>query len=206
MTATATLGLRRKVKERPTLSDTERVEIAEAFALFDGSGAGTIDYHDLKVALKALGFEVRKAEVRSLMASHGCGDAADARVDRETFTEILTGKYLSRDPEEEWRKAFAIFDESGEGRITLKNLRRVAKELGEPLGDDELSAMIGEYQRCGRGWGPRDDNNKTPALSRIRLPYPIPSHPSLPPPPLPRPQTNLTPQKKVQSIKINSLK
>ena len=143
-----TLGLRPKRKERPTLTDVERSEIAEAFSLFDtnvgGGSAGTLDYHDLKVALRALGFEVRKAEVRALMVANGCGDKDDSRVTRDAFTSILTDKYLSRDPEDEWHKAFTIFDESGEGRITLKNLRRVAKELGEPLGEDELAAMIGE--------------------------------------------------------------
>ena len=67
----ATLGLRPKRKERPTLTDVERKEISDAFSLFDTSGSGTIDYHDLKVALRALGFEVRKAEVRALMVANG---------------------------------------------------------------------------------------------------------------------------------------
>ena len=31
--------------------------------------------------------------------------------------------------------------------ITLKNMRRVAKELGENLTDDELQAMIDEFDR-----------------------------------------------------------
>jgi centrin-3 len=141
-----TLGLRPKRKERPTLTDVERKEISDAFSLFDTSGSGTIDYHDLKMALKALGFEVRKTEVRALMVANGCGDKEDSRVSRDAFTTIVTEKYLSRDPEDEWRKAFTIFDETGEGKITLKNLRRVAKELGEPLGDDELAAMIGEIE------------------------------------------------------------
>jgi hypothetical protein len=78
------------------------------------------------------------------MVSHGCGEGAGARISRDAFTAIMTEKYLARDPEDEWRKAFAIFDEAGEGRISLKNLRRVAKELGEPIEDDELAAMIGE--------------------------------------------------------------
>ena len=53
---------------------------------------------------------------------------------RETVAERI----LARDPAEEIKRAFQLFDEEKTGRISLKNLKRVVRELNEHLDDDEL--------------------------------------------------------------------
>ncbi len=50
----------------------------------------------------------------------------------------MTKKFNERDPTDEILKAFKLFDEDNSGKITLRNLKRVARELGENLSDDEL--------------------------------------------------------------------
>ncbi|KAN0065753.1 Calcium-binding component of the spindle pole body (SPB) half-bridge [Thecaphora frezii] len=125
------------------LTDEQRQEIKEAFELFDTDKDGAIDYHELKVAMRALGFDLKKAEVLKLLRDH---DKTGANViEWEDFNRIMSERIASRDPMDEIRRAFALFDDDGTGKISLRNLKRVAKELGENLDDDELQAMIDEF-------------------------------------------------------------
>ncbi len=142
-----TTGQRRR--QRQDLSEEQKQEIKEAFDLFDTDKTGTIDYHELKVAMRALGFDVKKQEVINLMREFD--REGSGQIEYPDFLEIMTSKISERDPIEEILKAFKLFDEDNSGRISLRNLRRVARELGENLSDDELQAMIDEFDKDGDG-------------------------------------------------------
>ena len=58
------------VHARPELSDEQKQEIKEAFELFDTDKDGAVDYHELKVAMRALGFDLKKAEVLKTLRDH----------------------------------------------------------------------------------------------------------------------------------------
>ena len=63
-----------------------------------------------------------------------------------SFNVRLVSEWVSqRDPVEETLKAFKLFDDDESGKISLRNLRRVARELGENMSEDELRAMIDEF-------------------------------------------------------------
>ena len=64
---------------------------------------------------------------------------------------MMSQKILNRDPKDEILKAFRLFDDDETGKISFKNLKHVAKELGERMTDEELQEMIDEADRDGDG-------------------------------------------------------
>lgn len=63
----------------------------------------------------------------------------------QLLTSLVGERIINRDPIEEIRRAFRLFDDDGTGKISFRNLKRVARELGENLSDEELRAMIDEF-------------------------------------------------------------
>ncbi|KAI7503740.1 hypothetical protein KC367_g1565 [Hortaea werneckii] len=173
---------RREAEERgalDALSEEQREEVNEAFSLFDLDRDAHIDYHELRVALKALGFDLPKSEILSILQTHGipasslsASSKAPASLaqqqapaftgpsrlllSHQAFQLVAAQRILSRDPREEILRAFELFDSEGKGRIDLQDLRRVARELGEGLQEEELQAMIEEFDVRGEGGVDRD--------------------------------------------------
>ena len=136
-------------KKRNELTEEQRQEIKEAFDLFDTDGSNTIDAKELKVAMRALGFEPKKDEVRKMIQE--CDRDQSGVIDFPEFLEMMTQKMAERDPRDEMLKAFRLFDDDDTGKISFKNLKRVAQELGENMTDEELQEMIDEADRDGDG-------------------------------------------------------
>ena len=89
------------------LTEEQMQEIREAFELFDVDGSGYVDTRELKISLRALGFEVKKAEVRSLVAN--IGKSPDDVVNFDEFCQILSVKMATRDSRDEIMKVCGTF-------------------------------------------------------------------------------------------------
>jgi len=142
-------GGRDAVTARPGIPEWQMQELREAFDLFDTDGSGTIDTKELQVALRALGFDSKKEKVRKMIADIDLDGSGT--IDFEEFVEMMTGKMGDRDSPEEIRRVFKLFDDDETGRISFRNLKRVARELGENMTDEELQEMINKADLDGDG-------------------------------------------------------
>merc|ERR1712072_1254678 len=116
----------------PGMTEAEVEEIREAFNYFDKDGSGTIDVNELKQAMQELGFEAKN------------------QIDFDEFLDMMCAR-VNKDNPEDIKKIFRLFDDDSTGKISLKNLRRVAHELGEDLSDEQLRDMIARADMDGDG-------------------------------------------------------
>merc|ERR1711981_1065661 len=117
------------------MSADQKKEVKEAFDLFDTDGSGAIDAKELKVAMQALGFEPTNQEITKMVQEIDVD--GNSTVEFEEFEEMM--------------KAFALYDVDNKGKITITDMERVAKELGENLSTDELQGILDESDRDGNG-------------------------------------------------------
>ena len=99
--------------------------------------------------MRALGFEPKREEIKKMIAD--VDKDGSGVIDYPEFLDMMTQKMAERDPREEMLKAFRLFDYDESGKISFRNLKRVAKELGENMTDDEITEMIEEADRDGDG-------------------------------------------------------
>ena len=104
---------KRRTHPRPELTDEQKQEIKEAFELFDTDKDGCVDYHELKVAMRALGFDMKKAEVLKIIRDHD--KSGHGLMDFEDFVKISTCPIVGISP-------YALRCTLANGVLTLPSL------------------------------------------------------------------------------------
>ncbi|CAK7337666.1 unnamed protein product [Dovyalis caffra] len=134
-----------KHRRQHGLTSQKRQEIREAFELFDTDGSGTIDAKELNVAMRALGFEMTEEQIEQMIAD--VDKDGSGAIDYDEFEHMMTAKIGERDTKEELSKAFLIIDHDNNGKISVNDIKRIAKELGESFTDREIEEMVEEADR-----------------------------------------------------------
>ncbi|XP_033021531.1 centrin-2-like [Lacerta agilis] len=131
------------------LSPAQKEQMRDAFDLLDADGTGTIDVKDLKVSIRALGFEPTREEIKRIVSE--VDKEGSGKIGFDAFYSVMTKKMSETDPKEEILKSFKLFEDPERGKIGFKDLKRVASEIGEKLTDEELQEMITEADLNGDG-------------------------------------------------------
>jgi hypothetical protein len=164
-------------KKKPVQKlDPEQVEeLKEAFNLFDTDNNGQIDAKELKAALRALGFQVKKAEVRKMILDIDRDEAGTVSFD--DFVELMTGRMSERDSKEEIAKVFSLFDHENTGKITFRDLK--VRGLAQ-WWRGRWGGAVGRQEPLG---GPPGCPSPPPFFSSFSVLHPSHSAPANPPSP-----------------------
>lgn len=125
--------------EQPFLTDQEYREIRDAFELFDIDDSGSLDAKELKVAMRAMGFDIKRDEQRAIMQEMANGTGC---IEFHNFAVVMHRKIQRRDRDEEIEKAFKLMDQDHTGKISFDNLKRIAGDLGEEIADEDLQDLF----------------------------------------------------------------
>ena len=129
-----------KKYERPGLTADEIEEIKEAFDIFDVDRSGAISVQELLNAMKSLGFDTKNPAIYQMISD--MDEDGNGEIDFEEFLDMMTARISDRNTKEDLERVFKLFDDKRTGEITVDNLRRVAKELGEDIPEEELKEII----------------------------------------------------------------
>jgi centrin-1 len=105
--------------------------------------------------MRALGYDIKKADVVKYFAE--VDKDISTTLNFEEFVKIVGPKLRNKDSRDEIMKIFKLFDEDNTGKISFKNLKKIAAELGENISDEELNEMIQEADKDSDGLITPDD-------------------------------------------------
>jgi centrin-1 len=141
---------------RQLLTLDQKNDIKRAFDYFDQGGAGKIKKKELKVILRALGFDPSNEELEKLVENRNKKEEEKDSIDFQEFMDIMLSKIEEKlsldDIKYAFNKIATIKKKSQENEkyITSEDLAEMTKELGESLTKEELDEMLNEAIEAGK--------------------------------------------------------
>ncbi|KAF5742736.1 hypothetical protein HS088_TW09G00796 [Tripterygium wilfordii] len=112
----------------PAQKRMEMTELKRVFQMFDRNGDGRITKKELNESLENMGIFIPDKELAQMIEKIDVN--GDGCVDIEEFGVLYQSIMDERDHEEDMMEAFNVFDQNGDGFITVDELRSVLGSLG----------------------------------------------------------------------------
>lgn len=138
---------KKRSKKAIQLDEHQKLEAEEAFKALDKEDTGAIETKDLKKALSTLGLKLANEEINKIIKDV----EDDGQIFFEDFLDVVAVQMERKASSEDVGKIFALFDVDKKGKISIKDLRRVNKELDEKIPEEELEEMIAHTDLNGDG-------------------------------------------------------
>ncbi|KAJ3675399.1 hypothetical protein LUZ60_004441 [Juncus effusus] len=126
-------------------------ELARVFQMFDRNGDGRITRKELSDSLDNLGIYIPEDELTMMIEKIDVNK--DGCVDIEEFGALYETIMDEKNAEDDMKEAFSVFDQNGDGYITVEELRDVLNSLGLKQGRtvDDCKKMISKVDKDGDG-------------------------------------------------------
>jgi Ca2+-binding EF-hand superfamily protein len=139
-----------RLQPRP-LSATEVRELREAFDVLVPGVVGA-DAPAVRAVLRGVGVEISGADARALVASADAHDVGWLTFAQLCSAVAASGCMRAREGAAGAARVFALFDSARSGRVSAADIVRVARELGEDLGDAEAADLVAAADSDGDGF------------------------------------------------------
>ncbi|KAL1283929.1 Calmodulin [Trichinella pseudospiralis] len=112
----------------------------EAFRGLDANGDGVVTAEDFSIKMLRLGIPHSVDELLHAVREIA-GDGTE-EVDFDALFPLMTCEVESDEERMELKETFKIFDRDGDGYITAEELKNVLEDLGDPVSDEEVLAIL----------------------------------------------------------------
>merc|ERR1711871_1105688 len=135
--------------ELPPEEKKRKNELLEVFNVFDVSGDGEVDEHELGDLMQALGIDLDKEEKAQLMAEFD--EDKSGSISFDEFSMYMRRRQTPGDPKKLVEDIFKFIDADGSGEVTAQEFKDVINGLKTGMSEEEIMGLVREIDTSGDG-------------------------------------------------------
>ena len=116
-----------------------KVAIGEGLAQESIDGGGSIDASELRDLMISVGQNCTESELKEMVEAADADGTGD--IDFLEFAVLMAHKMTDENKDDTLKKAFAVFDASGDGFISAQEMRKIMFNLGENLQQEDVEVV-----------------------------------------------------------------